>query len=101
MFYFTPLKLLIYVHIHLHFLCSVAEHLGSGQFGTVNKGVWQLPGSAVEVAIKTLKPGSDEMDQVKFLQEAAIMGQFKHPNVIKLYGVVTVGEPVSTVYIDG
>ena len=77
------------------------EHLGSGQFGTVNKGVWQLPGGAVEVAIKTLKPGSDEMDQVKFLQEAAIMGQFKHPNVIKLYGVVTVGEPVSTVYIDG
>ena len=41
------------------------------------------------------------MDQVKFLQEAAIMGQFKHPNVIKLYGVVTVGEPVSTVYVDG
>ena len=74
------------------------EHLGSGQFGTVNKGVWQLPGGAIEVAIKTLKPGSDEMDQVKFLQEAAIMGQFKHPNVIKLYGVVTVGEPVSIQY---
>ena len=81
-------------------LCSVAEHLGSGQFGTVNKGVWQSPRGAVEAAIKTLKPGSDEMDQVKFLQEAAIMGQFKHPNVIKLYGMVTVGEPVSTVYVD-
>ena len=52
------------------------------------------------MAIKMLKPGSDEMDQVKFLQEAAIMGQFKHPNVIKLYGMVTVGEPVSRVYID-
>ena len=23
------------------------------------------------------------------------MGQFSHPNVVKLYGVVTVGEPVS------
>ena len=23
------------------------------------------------------------------------MGQFLHPNVVKLYGVVTVGEPVS------
>ena len=67
----------------------------------VNKGAWQSPRGTVEVAIKTLKPGSDEMDQVKFLQEAAIMGQFKHPNVIKLYGMVTVGEPVSTVYIDG
>ena len=78
-------------------LCSVAEHLGSGQFGTVNKGVWQSPRGAVEVAIKMLKPGSNQTDQVKFLQEAAIMGQFKHLNVIKLYGMVTVGEPVSTV----
>ena len=59
--------------------------------------MWQSPRGAVDAAIKMLKPGSDEMDQVKFLQEAAIMGQFKHPNVIKLYGVVTVGEPVSTV----
>jgi len=32
---------------------------------------------------------------VKFLQEAAISGQFRHPNVVKLLGVVTVGEPVS------
>ena len=76
------------------------EHLGSGQFGTVNKGVWQSPGGAVEVAVKTLKPGSDETDQVKFLQEAAIMGQFKHPNVIRLHGVVTVGKPVSVYSVE-
>ena len=49
----------------------------------------------LEVAVKMLKSGSDETDEVKFLQEAAIMGQFKHPNVIKLHGVVTVGTPVS------
>jgi len=48
-----------------------------------------------EVAIKTLKKGADEEDRVKFLQEAAIMGQFKHPNVVTMYGVVTEGEPVS------
>ena len=63
--------------------------------------MWQSPRGAVEAAIKMLKPESDQTDQVKFLQEAAIMGQFKHPNVIKLYGMVTVGEPVSTVYVDG
>ena len=45
--------------------------------------------------MKTLKPNTTEEDRVKFLQEAAIMGQFNHPNVVKLYGVVTVGEPVS------
>ena len=49
----------------------------------------------MEVAVKTLKSGSVEEDRVKFLQEAAIMGQFKHPNVVMLHGVVTIGEPVS------
>ena len=46
------------------------------------------------MAVKTLKPGSSEEDKVKFLREAAINGQFKHPNVVRLIGVVTVGEPV-------
>ena len=48
--------------------------------------------------MKTLQPMASETDKVKFLQEAAIMGQFLHPNVVKLYGVVTVGEPVSQYY---
>ena len=46
------------------------------------------------VAVKTLHPNSSEVDKIKFLQEAAVMGQFLHPNVVKLHGVVTVGEPV-------
>ena len=56
-----------------------------------------MPGleNEVEVAVKTLKEGAGEEDKVKFLQEAAIMGQFSHPNVVTLYGVVTEGEPVS------
>ncbi len=49
----------------------------------------------MSVAVKTLKEGTSEEDKVKFLKEAAIMGQFLHPNVVKLHGVVTVGEPVS------
>ena len=46
------------------------------------------------VAVKTLKENVSEYDQIKFLQEAAIMGQFWHPNVIALHGVITVGKPV-------
>jgi len=69
--------------------------LGSGHFGTVHKGMWQVPGGFVDVAVKTLKADASEDDEVKFLREAAIMGQFLHPNVVKLHGVVTVGEPVS------
>ena len=42
-----------------------------------------------------LKRNSTEEDHVKFLQEAAIMGQFHHPNVVQLYGVVTSGDAVS------
>ena len=45
--------------------------------------------------MKTLKPGSSEDEKVKFLQEAAINGQFKHPHVVQLLGVVIAGEPVS------
>ena len=69
--------------------------LGSGEFGTVNKGVWESPMGAMDVAVKQLQPGASEEDKVKFLQEAAINGQFRHPNVVKLMGVVTTGEPVS------
>ena len=36
-----------------------------------------------------LQPGSNEKNQKDFLSEASIMGQFNHPNVIALKGVVT------------
>ena len=49
----------------------------------------------MDVAVKQLQPGASEEVKVKFLQEAAINGQFRHPNVVMLMGVVTVGEPVS------
>ena len=72
--------------------------LGSGQFGVVYKGILTSgEGEEVEVAVKTLKEGSGKEEKVKFLQEAAIMGQFKHHNVVTMYGVVTEGEPVSFV----
>ena len=76
---------------------SLGGLLGSGQFGMVYKGVLGSSegGGEVEVAVKTLKEGSGEEDRVKFLQEAAIIGQFKHHNVVTMYGVVTDGEPVS------
>ena len=73
------------------------KSLGSGEFGNVHEAKWSISGTTKGVAVKTLKPGSSENDRVRFLQEAAIMGQFSHPYVVKLYGVVTVGDPVSTV----
>ena len=79
----------------LPYYSRTMEKLGSGEFGDVCKALWSISGATRAMAIKTLKPGSSEGDQIRFLQEAAIMGQFNHPFVLKLYGVVTVGDPVS------
>ena len=73
----------------------ILEQLGSGQFGEVCKALWTVNDLTLELAVKMLISGASEDDRVRFLQEAAIMGQFSHRNVIKLHGVVTVGEPVS------
>ena len=69
-------------------------HLGSGEFGTVDRGQWTSERGVMEVAVKTL---TDSANTVKFLQEAAIMAQFKHPNIIALCGVVSNGGPVSVI----
>jgi serine/threonine protein kinase len=50
----------------------------------------KLPGKReLPVAIKTLKVGYTEKQRRDFLGEASIMGQFDHPNIIHLEGVVT------------
>ena len=51
-------------------------------------GYWKSADYSVEVALKTLSGGQGQEGRRKLLQEAAIMSQFKHPNVVKLYGVV-------------
>jgi len=43
----------------------------------------------INVAVKSLNTNANENNKLRFLQEAAIMCQFDHENVIKLYGVIT------------
>ena len=62
----------------------------------MNTGIWRGPHGDYDVAIKTLNSTVDPSDRVKFLQEAAIMAQFRHPNVIRLYGIVNDGPQVIT-----
>ena len=73
----------------------ITSRLGSGNFGHVESGLWHSPVGVIKVAMKSLKENSTENDKVKFLQEAAINGQFYHRNIVKLLGVITVTEPVS------
>ena len=66
--------------------------LGQGNFGVVYSGIWNSRNGEIPVAIKSLKVENKETN-ISFLQEAAILGQFNHPNVLKLLGVVTLSKP--------
>ena len=57
--------------------------------------MWSVGGEEREVAVKSLADGSTEEKRIQFLQEAAIMGQFKHHNIITLHGVLLESDPVS------
>lgn len=64
--------------------------LFSGEFGEVYRGSLRLPGKErIVVAIKTLKSTYSDSQWWNFLREATIMGQFNHPNIVRLEGVVT------------
>lgn len=76
---------------------TIEAIIGGGEFGDVCRGRLKIPPTfckEIDVAIKTLKPGSSEKARCDFLTEASIMGQFDHPNVIYLQGVVTRSNPV-------
>ncbi|XP_041826302.1 ephrin type-A receptor 5 [Melanotaenia boesemani] len=74
---------------------SIERIIGAGEFGEVCSGPLRLPGKReIQVAIKTLKAGYTEQQRRDFLWEASIMGQFNHPNIIRLEGVVTKSKPV-------
>ncbi|XP_015793774.1 proto-oncogene tyrosine-protein kinase ROS-like [Tetranychus urticae] len=68
-------------------------YLGQGAFGEVFEGLFTDPelveslDAPVKVAIKTLKSGSSEQEKDNFIQEAKMMGNFKHPHILKLLGV--------------
>ena len=66
----------------------ILNHLGSGEFGVVTHGMLTTVDGEFEVAVKMLNNDATSKDKLRFLQEATIMCQFDHENVIKLYGVV-------------
>ncbi|XP_066297726.1 ephrin type-B receptor 3-like [Branchiostoma lanceolatum] len=77
---------------------TIEQVIGGGEFGDVCKGRLKVgKGQYLDVAIKTLKPGSTDKMKDDFLTEASIMGQFNDPNIIKLQGVITKSQPVMIV----
>nr|XP_046246940.1 ephrin type-B receptor 3-like isoform X1 [Scatophagus argus] len=96
----NPPKLLSYrgkTASHLQAI-PLEDFTQSGEFGEVCRGRLKLPGRReIIVAIKTLKVGYTDRQRRDFLSEASIMGQFDHPNIIRLEGVVTKSRPVMIV----
>ncbi|XP_064130806.1 tyrosine-protein kinase Fer isoform X2 [Loxodonta africana] len=70
---------------------SLGELLGKGNFGEVYKGVLK---DKTAVAVKTCKEDLPQELKIKFLQEAKILKQYDHPNIVKLIGVCTQRQPI-------
>ncbi|XP_030606501.1 ephrin type-B receptor 5 [Archocentrus centrarchus] len=69
---------------------KIEEVIGAAQFGEVSRGRYRPLGRReVLVAVKTLRWGASERERGMFLSEAGVLGQFDHPNVLKLEGVIT------------
>lgn len=70
-------------------LLTIGKVLGEGEFGSVVEGhLRQQDGTSEKVAVKTMKLDSFSQREIEeFLNEAACMKDFNHPNVIKLLGV--------------
>ena len=63
-----------------------------GHFGDVHRG--RLKKSQMAVAVKTCKETVDAATRRKFLQEANILKQYDHVNIVKLIGVCTDKHPI-------
>ena len=85
---------------------TITQHLGSGNFGDVSKGIFKEPSGreSIDVAIKVLHNNPNMThSRILLLEEAATMAQFDHPNIVKLIGVVTLGNPLLVLmeFVDG
>ncbi|XP_040272878.1 tyrosine-protein kinase SYK isoform X1 [Bufo bufo] len=62
--------------------------LGSGNFGTVKKGVLKMTKSERKVAVKILKNESNDPSvQEELLREATVMQQLDNPYIVRMIGV--------------
>nr|XP_048721953.1 tyrosine-protein kinase Fes/Fps isoform X1 [Caretta caretta] len=70
----------------------LGERIGRGNFGEVFSG--RLLTDNTPVAVKSCRETLPPELKAKFLQEARILKQYSHPNIVKLIGVCTQKQPI-------
>ncbi|KAG5667137.1 hypothetical protein PVAND_015134 [Polypedilum vanderplanki] len=76
------------------------QELGCGSFGMVYEGLikdFHRKGEDVRCAIKTVNESATDKEQITFLNEASVMKQFDTHHVVRLLGVVSIGQPTLVV----
>lgn len=71
---------------------KLGRKLGRGAFGEVCEAV--LLSNGHKVAVKTCRETIPDAEKRKFLQEAEILKQYDHPNIVQLIGVCAEKDPV-------
>ncbi|KAK6043298.1 protein tyrosine kinase, partial [Cooperia oncophora] len=77
---------------------ELGQKLGEGAFGGVYAGILTLDNKKYEVAVKVNK-GSEVTKKIisEICKEARIMRRYRHPNVVKFFGVAIEHEPIMLV----
>ncbi|KAM6195538.1 tyrosine-protein kinase Fes/Fps [Sarcoramphus papa] len=70
----------------------LGERIGRGNFGEVFSG--RLRADNTPVAVKSCRETLPPELKAKFLQEARILKQYNHPNIVRLIGVCTQKQPI-------
>lgn len=74
---------------------KLGRHLRTTEHSTTYVGDWDSPQGQFEVVVKTMTDEAMDKDRLRLLKESSCMGQFRHVNIVRFYGVVTMTEPVS------
>ncbi|KAM6426161.1 tyrosine-protein kinase Fes/Fps isoform 3-T3 [Liasis olivaceus] len=70
----------------------LGERIGQGNFGEVFSGFLRC--SNTPVAVKSCRETLPNELKARFLQEAGILKQYSHPNIVRLIGVCTQKQPI-------